>query len=217
MRLQRRVRQRQHSRQSSISSSEVATPAQPIEARDGRQTHGGNFERTQDEVVRHLIDRLEGRNGHIRTIEEEAARLWAETVLLESEIQASRRQARWRSAAASPWGDSVGAMVLHQILLDENVEQGGNQNRSTNRNHPLSSNVLDNEEVGRSSRPGQSPEEGRRIHSGGLESSMALAHIGEHIMWVFNDLRAEERPAMAAWIVLMAAAQVRRDMASAGE
>lgn len=217
IRLQRRMRPRQHTEPSPALSAEEATPAQPTEAQDGRQTRGESFERTPDEVVRRLIEQSERRNSHIRNIEAEAARLWAEAVILESEIHASRRHARPGPAAASPWGNTVGSIVLHQILIDENVQQRRNQDRNANQNQPPASDELANENGARSSIQGHLPEEGRHEHEIEFESSSGLAHIGEHIMRVFNDLSAEERPAMAAWIVLMAAAQVRRDLESTGE
>lgn len=219
IRLRRRARQRQDTVPTPRPSPEAAAPAQPIETQDGGQTQDEGSERTQDEVLRHLQERLDGRNNHIRNIEAEAARLWAETVILEAEIQASRRRARSRSAAASPWGNSVGSIVLHQILVDEQVERRRNRNRNANArlNHLHAGDELENETGGGSPTRGQSPGEGTSGHRHDFRSSQSLAHIGEHIMRVFNDLSAEERPSMAAWIVLMAAVQVRRDLESAAE
>lgn len=219
MRMQRRLRQRQQTGTSPEPSAEVTTPAQPIDVLDDHRTHGESLEQTHDEIVRQLIEQSERRirSSRIRNIEAEAARLWAEAVILESEIRESRRQARSRASAANPWGNTVGSMVLHQILIDENVEQGRNQSINPSRNHPSPSNEPGNENGGRSPTRGQSPEEGRNNHDIALESLPALTHIAEHIMQVFNDLSADERPAMAAWIVLMAAAQVRRELEREGE
>ena len=217
VRLQRRLRQRQSTGPSPRPSPEMTTVPQPIEAPDGHQTLSESLERTHEEAFRQLIEQSRRRNSHIRHIEAEAARLWTEAVILESEIRESRRQARSRSVAASPWGNTVGSMVLHQILVEENMEQRRNQHRNASRRYPYSSIEWGNQHGGRSSTRGQSPEEGRRNHDVEFESSPTLTHIGEHVMRVFNDLSADERPAMAAWIVLMAAAQVRRELEREGE
>lgn len=214
MRLGRRTRPRQPTGASTGPAPEAATPAQPTQARDGRQTHGESLEQTQDRVIRNLIDRLEGRNSHVRNIEAEAARLWAETVIMETERQASH-QARSGSGAASRWGNTVGPIALRQILVDDNADENGNGNG--NGNHRNGSNGLGNGNGRRPPTSSQSREEGRSNDDIDFESSPALAHIGEHIMRVFNDLSTDEQPAMAAWIILMAAAQIRRDLERAGD
>jgi hypothetical protein len=41
--------------------------------------------------------------------------------------------------------------------------------------------------------------------------------VGQHIMREFNESTADEQPAMAAWIILMAATEIPMQMERAGE
>ena len=107
-------------------------------------------------------------------------------------------------------------MVLHQILVEETVEERRNQHTNANRWHPYPSDEPRIQNAYRSPPTGgqlPEPEEGRRYHN----TRPTLAQISEHIMRIYNDLRTDDRPAMVAWILTMAAEQVRTELAREDE
>lgn len=208
-RSRRRLSQQRNPRPSLEARLEARTAAsQAVEAPDDRPRLSESSEPPQ------LLEPLQRRSFHSRNLEAEAARLWAEAVMLESDIRESRRQTRSRPTYTGPWGFTVGSMVLHQILVEETIQERRNQPTNANRSHPYSS---DERGFQNAYRPlptgGQLPEEGGRYH----DTRPTLAHISEHIMRVFNDLRTDDRPAMVAWILTMAAEQVRTELAREDE
>lgn len=120
--------------------------------------------------------------------------------------------------------DSLSGNIEEPVILenDNNGEQNesghddeighGNRNDDSNERGGLR-NVSANQP----SRRIQSP--GDRCSNADIESNQLpdISLIGQHTVRVFNESTADEQPAMAAWIDLMAAAQMRRDMERAGE
>lgn len=208
MRLRRWTRQRQDTGAGASPTREATVPIQPTASPDDGQTHGESVGQTQEQVVRQTADRLEGASNRIRNIQAEAERAWARAVRLQSESRA-RQQYRAEVETARRWGYGVGPVVLQPSLNNDSVDANG----IGNGNHLHASNGLRNDHDGRPAPRSQWRQEGRNTDDLEFDSLPTPAIIEEHIMRVFNNLSPDEQPAMTAWIVMMAATQVVRDMA----
>lgn len=190
--------------------SGVMTASQPVEALDHRPRLSESSEPLDEETLTQLLEPLPRRSSRSRNVE---ARLWAEAAMLESEIREIRRQTRSRPTYTGPWGFTLGSVLLHQTLIEETVQQRRDHHTNANQSHLNSTDEPRFPNAYRSpSTGGQLPGE-RRYHN----TWPTLAQISEHIMRIFNNLGTDDRPAMVAWILTMAAEQVRTELAHEDE
>lgn len=222
IRLRRWIRRRKDTRAGArpTHEGEAAVPTQPTASPDDDQMHGESVEQRPEQVVRQPVDRLEGQPNNISNLQAEAEMAWARAVRLESEYRARQRY-RAELETARRWRYGARSVVLPPFLNNNNNNDSAGANGTGNENLLFASNVLRTDHDARPPTRGQWPQELRStdddLENNSLPTPAMIqptpAVIQEHIMQVFNSLSPEEQPAMTAWIVMMAATQVARDLA----